>query len=166
MQGTTSPEKLSSKTEPRVFFAILVVSLIICATIGTATALFVYVQITPRQPRQHTYQVVDTVVNVQAGKFEDYSVQVPAGNTKLVLFGSFSTTPAGSSMEVLVMNLANFDNWRNSNPAGKYYDSGTVATGTFSVTLPDGDDTYYVVYANYSSFAVQVQTAVLLYYAS
>ncbi len=142
------------------------VSLIICATFGTATALIVYVEITPRQPRQHTYQVVDTVVNVQAGKFEDYGVHVPAGNTRLVLSGSFSTTPAGSSVEVLVMNLANFENWRNSNPGGKYYDSGTAATGTFSVTLPDGDDTYYVVYANYSSFAVQVQTAVLLYYAS
>ena len=164
-QGTTSPEKLSSKTEPRVFFAILVVSLIICATIGTATALFVYVQITPRQPRQHTYQVVDTVVNVLAGKFEDYGVHVPAGNTKLVLSGSFSTTPAGSSIDVLVMNVANFDNWRNSNPAGKYYER-TAATGTFTVNLPDGDDTYYVVYANYASFEVQVQTAVLLNYAS
>jgi len=149
-----------------IALGVLLLIVIVSATIGTVTALQVYLVITPRQPRQHTYLVVNATISTEAGKYYQYSVHIPSGNRNLLLSGSFTVIPSQAGLLVLVMNQANFDNWRNGIPAVKYYDSGQSTPGDFSISFPEGDDTYYVVYANYATTALQVQTLVLLYYSS
>jgi len=53
---------------------------------------------------------------------------------------------SGNNIEVFILDEDGFENWRNGNRTGTYYNSGRVTVGRFDVNLRPG--IYYLVMNN------------------
>ena len=75
--------------------------------------------------------------------------------------GFVSNAALGDNIIVYVIDDENFDRFENDQSISTFYNSGKVKSGTFDVTLSEGE--YYIVMSNtYSSFStktVQFQAA-------
>jgi len=119
-------------------------------------------------PQQHTENIVNGLVTVNAGNYEYYQFSVPSGASAVSVSGSFTASGgSGNDIIVYVMDYTNFVNWQNGHSASAYYNSGQVTTETISTSLPAGA-TYYLVYSNTFSIlsSKNVQTTVNLVYTS
>ena len=115
---------------------------------------------------QHSTNIVNGLITVQPGGYNDYPMTIPSGVTSAVLTGTFTASGgSGNDIDVFVVDQTNFVNWQNGHQANAYYRSGQVTTGTISASLPAGA-TYYLVYSNTFSSASSknVQTTVNLSY--
>jgi len=98
--------------------------------------------------------VVNGVITVSAGSYQDYQVSVPSGALSAKLSGSFTASGgSGNDIIVLVLDQTSFTNWQNGHQVSAIYNSGQLTTSSFSVSLPAGG-TYYLVYSNtFSTFS-------------
>jgi len=119
---------------------------------------------------QPSYEIVsENIVNdnivVDEGDMKYYQFSVPSSTKYASVSGTFSAS--GGSMNdinVLIMDEANFADWRSGRRATQFYESGKLSTGIISASLPSG--TFYLVYSNtFSTFARKgVKTEVNLTY--
>ena len=98
--------------------------------------------------------VVNGLISVGAGQYEDYQITVPDGASNVQLTGNFQASGgSGNDIIVLVMDQTDFVNWQNGHQASAFYNSGQLTTATISASLP-GSGTYYLVYSNaFSTFS-------------
>lgn len=119
-------------------------------------------------PTTHTTNVVNGLVTVNAGSYEDYTFTVPSGASNIQVTGSFTASGgSGNDIKVYIFDQSDFVNWENGHTANTYYQSGQTTTGTISATLPSSG-TYVLVYDNTFSIISQknVNTEVNLSYVS
>jgi type II secretory pathway pseudopilin PulG len=103
-----------------------------------------------------TFNIVNSLITVNAGDYEYYQLYVPSGATNVQVQGSFTASGGfGNNIEVLIMDTTDFINWQTGHQANAYYDSGQLTTSNFDVHLPSGSATWYLVYSNTFSFNSQ-----------
>jgi hypothetical protein len=119
-------------------------------------------------PQQHTANIVNGLITVGAGSYNDYQFSIPAGASGASIQGSFTASGgSGNDVIVYVMDSTDFTNWANGHSASAFYNSGQETTGTISAPLTAGE-TYYLVYDNTFSIisSKNVQTTVNLTYTN
>jgi hypothetical protein len=110
--------------------------------------------------------IVNGLITVQAGWYNNYEFTLPAGAGNIHVAGTFTATGgSGNDIIVSIMDRTNFVNWSNGHQATAFYNSGQLSTGSFDVRL-SSDTTYDLVYANtFSTLASKnVRTTANLFY--
>lgn len=118
--------------------------------------------------QQHTVVIINGTVAVVAGNYTAFEVTVPAGATRVMVKGSFTSSGGPvPGIQVYLMGSSSFASWLGSHSFFAYYDSGRETHGTISASLPPGG-TYYLIYSNtFSNLAPKaVQTVASLSYTS
>jgi len=110
--------------------------------------------------------IVNGTFTVPAGTYSTYMAVVTSDMSNARLQGSFTTSgDSNNDIVVLVLDRANFDNWRNGRACTIIYTSGQITTGSLTSYIPV-PDTYYLVYAAYSLVSpTDVTTRVDLYFS-
>jgi len=94
---------------------------------------------------------------VPSGQFKEFPIGVAAAMKGVTLSGTFKATGGTQSLIiVLVMTDAQFENWKKNscggsctpNNGGALYNSGRVSQGAITLSVPDGQADYYVVFNN------------------
>lgn len=112
--------------------------------------------------------IVNGLVTVNAGSYEDYTFTVHSGASNIQVSGSFAASGgSGNDIRIFIFDQTDFTNWQNGHTSNCYYQSGQTTTGTISATLPSAG-TYVLVYDNtFSTFSQKnVNTEVDLSYVS
>lgn len=165
MSSQTSASQPRSHTARNIAIAVFVVVIVVAVGLLVALNLRGGGGILPSS---HTENIVNGLVTVNAGAYEDYQFVVPSGASSIQVSGSFTASGgSGNDIKVYIMDSINFINWQNGHSANTYYNSGQVTTSTISATLPSSG-TYYLVYDNTFSIISQknVNTQVNLSYTS
>jgi len=104
--------------------------------------------------------LVSGVFTVRAREY--YSIEFNSGMAEVS--GSFTSTESGgygNDIEVFLCTYRQFVDWRDgaAGVSGLYW-SGRVRSASFTVDLPEGANTYYLVYNNrFSLFTHKVVTS-------
>jgi hypothetical protein len=99
--------------------------------------------------QQHTENISDSTLAVNATGFSSFKLVVPPGASNVHLQGSFGANGGfGNDIEVYVLSEQDFINWDNGHASKTLYNSGKVTVGTLDVVLPDNAGTYYLVFSN------------------
>jgi len=118
--------------------------------------------------QQHTENISDSTLTVNATGFSSFKVVVPPGASNVHLQGSFGANGGfGNDIEVYVLSEQDFINWDNGHASKALYNSGKVTVGTLDVVLPDNTGTYYLVFNNKFSLLTRKGVRVianLIYY--
>lgn len=107
---------------------------------------------TPPPIQSSGTQIVNQVYKVGPGTYTYILFNNPCTST---VTGSFSAYASlGNNIVTFVLDQSNFQVLQNQQGFHSYYNSGKVASGSFSLTLQPG--TYYIVLSNtYSSFSTK-----------
>jgi hypothetical protein len=106
--------------------------------------------------QQHTTQVSNPTLAVNALGYSYFKLDVPPGATSVLLHGNFTASGGmGNDIEVFVLPESDFVNWQNGHAAKTFYNSGKVTVGTLNVNLPADAGTYYLVFNNKFSLLSQ-----------
>lgn len=140
----------------------MLVSGIIALSLGGTVALSAYVAYASTLRVERIYAVENGEFSVPPGHYTYSSFGVPSAYSDVRVTGTF--VASGGTVEVYIMNEANFTSWQNSGIPNASYDSGNTYSGTIYASLSSGT-TYYVVYDNHSSSNISnIQANITMHY--
>ena len=159
------PPPPAQKSNTTIILVIVLVVVIVLGIVG-AIAAYSFINFAARNAANlripHSLNLASGQITVPAVHYYYYYFTIPATATGITVTGSFTVT-GGDQVQVLVMDQANFNNWKTNNGFTTCYNSGQATTGTISASLPH-TGTYDLVYSNPSSTDKNVQTTAYVYY--
>jgi hypothetical protein len=80
-----------------------------------------------------TVNIVNGLITVNAGAYEDYTFTVPSGASNIQVSGSFTASGgSGNDIKVYIFDQTDYINWENGHSASAYYQSGQTTTGSIT----------------------------------
>jgi zinc ribbon protein len=99
--------------------------------------------------QQHTQNISNPALAVNATGYSYFKLTVPPGATSVHFQGNFSASGgSGNDIEAFVLPETDFVNWQNGHSAKSFYNSGKVTISTINANLPSDEGTYYLVFSN------------------
>ena len=134
---------------------IIIILILIIAAVGLA--IIINALTTPYSSAIR-HDIVDGNITLKSGSYEYYNFTVPPNNNAQIR-GNFSVCN-DSTIEVLIMDEANFARWQSKQNANTFYSSGEQTAANVTATLRS-QGTYYIVFDNsFGSAEKNVQTSI------
>jgi hypothetical protein len=101
----------------------------------------------------HAQSTGNVAFTLMPGAYHSYEFSVPPNHLDVTLQGTFSSAGNGDdSIQVYVFSEDDYISWKNGYNVFKFYDSGEVNRGSFSIPLRSWSaDRYHVVFNGKSS---------------